>query len=183
MGDHLWTVLNHLESLTKQHQKRIADERENGIRQNNANKLALHHLNISIPKCRFDLDTVNTLLLQNDVNLEAMRGQCVLISGPSGCGKTSLFRICAGLRPVEAERLILPERRHLLFIPQRPYLPLGSLRFQALFLLKGQDNITDKDLYELFQAVNLQYLLERYTLDTVSDVKNCCSITPHIHFF
>jgi putative ATP-binding cassette transporter len=116
------------------------------------------------------------------VNLEATRGQCVLISGPSGCGKTSLFRICAGLRSLDAERLVLPERQHLLFIPQRPYLPIGNLRFQALLLLKGQDNINDKDLYQLFRAVNLQYLFERYTLDTVSSNRSYYLITPHIHF-
>jgi ABC-type uncharacterized transport system fused permease/ATPase subunit len=98
------------------------------------------------------------------VNLEATRGQCVLISGPSGCGKTSLFRICAGLQLVDAKQLILPERRRLLFIPQRPYLPIGSLRFQALFLLKEHNNISDKDLWQLFQSVNLQYLLERHAL-------------------
>jgi ABC-type uncharacterized transport system fused permease/ATPase subunit len=130
-----------------------------------------------------DLDAVNTPLLQSDVNLEVIRGQCLLISGPSGCGKTSLFRICAGLRPIDAEHLVLPERRHLFFIPQRPYLPLGSLRFQACFLLKEQDNINDNDLYQLFQTVNLQYLLERYTLDTVGDNKNCYLITRHIHLF
>ena len=183
MGDHLWAILNRLESLAKEHEKRILYEREKGIRQDDTNMFALHHLNISVPsknlmcnvqdiyRLYFDLDIINTPLLQRDVNLKVIRGQCVLISGPSGCGKTSLFRICAGLRPVDAERLVLPERRHLLFIPQRPYLPLGSLRFQALFLLQNQDNINDKDIYLLFQAVNLQYLFERHTLDTVSDNK------------
>ncbi len=111
------------------------------------------------------------------MNLEAVRGQCVLISGPSGCGKTSLFRICAEFLPVDAQQLILPERQHLIFIPQRPYLPLGSLRFQVLFLLKEQNNIIDKDIYRLFQVVNLLYLLERYTLDTVGGNKNSCYIT------
>jgi ABC-type uncharacterized transport system fused permease/ATPase subunit len=180
MGDHLWLMLNHLEKLTKQHQKRIEYERENGIRQDNADMFALRHLNISIPSKRFsyihqictdffhDSDVINAPLLQSDVNLEATRGQCVLISGPSGCGKTSLFRICAGLQLVDAKQLILPERRRLLFIPQRPYLPIGSLRFQALFLLKEHNNISDKDLCQLFQSVNLQYLLERHAFDTVS---------------
>jgi putative ATP-binding cassette transporter len=127
-------------------------------------------------KLRFDLDAVNNLLLQSDVNLEARRGQCVLISGPSGCGKTSLFRICAGLRPIDAKRLVLPKRQHLLFIPQRPYLPLGSLRLQTLFFLKNQNNMNDKDLYQLFQIVNLQYLLERYTFDTIVDWSKVLSV-------
>jgi ABC-type uncharacterized transport system fused permease/ATPase subunit len=101
-----------------------------------------------------------------------MRGQCVLISGPSGCGKTSLFRICAGLQSINAKQIILPARRHLLFIPQRPYLPIGNLRFQALFLLEEQSTISDRDLFQLFRSVNLLYLLERYALDAVSNSGN-----------
>ncbi|CAF1281965.1 unnamed protein product [Rotaria sordida] len=112
------------------------------------------------------LNVVGSPLLQSEVNLEARRGQCVLISGPSGCGKTSLFLICAGLRSIDAKQIILPARHHLLFIPQRSYLPHGSLRFQALFLIHDQSTINDKDLFQLFRSVNLLYLLERYALDT-----------------
>lgn len=165
IGDQLWTMLNHLEDLTKQRQKVIEEERANGVRQENPDVFALRHLDISIPS----KDTRSSLLLQNDVNLEATRSQCVLISGPSGCGKTSLFRTCAGLRPIEGQQLVLPKRQRLLFIPQRPYLPLGDLRFQSLFLLEQQNAIHDKDLYQLFQKANLQYLLDRYTLQTVVD--------------
>ena len=165
LGDHLWAMLNHLEDLTKQHRRRITEEQENGIRQENPNTFALYHLNVSTPS---ENTRINSLL-QSDLNLETLRGQCVLISGPSGCGKTSLFRICAGLRQIDAQQLILPKRQHLLFIPQRPYLPVGDLRFQALFLLEEQSTIKDDDLYQLFQKVNLQYLLDRYTLYTVAD--------------
>jgi hypothetical protein len=55
MGDHLWTILNHLEKLTKQHQRRIAYEQESGIRQENTNMFILHHLNISVPGKATDL--------------------------------------------------------------------------------------------------------------------------------
>ena len=123
------------------------------------------------------LDAPNAPLLQRNVNLEATRGQCVLVSGPSGCGKTTLFRICAGLRPITAKQLILPQRQHLIFIPQRPYLPLGSLRFQVLFLLKEYNSITDEQIYPLFGVVNLLYLLERYSLDTVGGDTICFLFT------
>ena len=49
MGDHLWTILTQLEKLAKQHQRRIAYEKESGIRQEDANMFILHHLNISVP--------------------------------------------------------------------------------------------------------------------------------------
>ncbi|CAF1101769.1 unnamed protein product [Adineta steineri] len=154
MGDHLWTILNHLEKLTKQYQRRIAYEQESGIRQEDANMFILDHLNIPVS------DVVGAPLLQSDVNLEAIRGQCVLISGPSGCGKTSLFRICAGFQSIDAKQMILPARRHLLFIPQRPYLPHGSLRFQALFLVKDQnlENTSGwKLIVNIFKFIHLPF--------------------------
>ena len=166
MGDHLWTILNRLEELTKQHRNRIVYERESGIRQDDQNLFVLDHLNISLP------GVPSALLLQSEVSLVARRNECVLVCGPSGCGKTSLFRICAGLQSIDAKKIILPERRHLLFIPQRPYLPLGTLRFQAPFLLEDRSNINERDLFQLFQSVNLQYLLERHTLDAVSRIAN-----------
>jgi hypothetical protein len=48
MGDHLWTILNRLEELTKQHRNRIAYERESAIRQENSNLFVLDDLNISV---------------------------------------------------------------------------------------------------------------------------------------
>jgi hypothetical protein len=48
MGGHLWTILNHLEVLTKNHRNRIAYERESGIRQENSNLFVLDHMNISV---------------------------------------------------------------------------------------------------------------------------------------
>ncbi|CAF1369024.1 unnamed protein product [Rotaria sordida] len=148
------------------------------IRQTQSPELAQTYLTV-IPLYSFlitVLNAVNAPLLQSDVNLEAARGQCILISGPSGCGKTSLFRICAGLWPANAKQLILPERSHLIFIPQRPYLPRGSLRFQVLLLLKEHNHIIDQDIYQLFQVVNLLYLLQRYTLDTIIDWPTVLSV-------
>lgn len=55
-------------------------------------------------------------------------GASLLIAGPSGTGKSTLMRAVAGLSR-EGEGIIhLPERARLMFVPQRPYLPAGSLR-------------------------------------------------------
>ena len=174
LGEHLWTILNHLEQLTKQHKKRIDDEQENGIRRQDADRFILRHLNISVP---------GRPLLQRDVNLEAARHQCVLVSGPSGCGKTSLFRICAGLQLIDAAEIVLPARRHLLFIPQRPYLPIGSLRVQALLLVKDRSAINDHDLYRLFQSVNLMHLLRRYSFEAVSALSRIVALFIDMNYF
>ena len=69
----------------------------------------------------------NTLLQQ--VNLELQTGDALLISGPSGAGKTTLLKAIAGIYPFEtfghSQR---PCNANILFLPQRPYMPQGSLR-------------------------------------------------------
>jgi vitamin B12/bleomycin/antimicrobial peptide transport system ATP-binding/permease protein len=55
-------------------------------------------------------------------------GEAVLVAGPSGSGKSTLFRAIAGIWPFGAGRVRVPAGASVLFLPQRPYLPLGSLR-------------------------------------------------------
>lgn len=68
-------------------------------------------------------------VLLDNISLQAQAGDSLLITGPSGCGKTSLLRFLAGLWPFGGSgRTALPHRDHTLFVPQRPYVPQGSLR-------------------------------------------------------
>ncbi|MDO5638943.1 MAG: ABC transporter ATP-binding protein/permease [Neisseria sp.] len=68
-------------------------------------------------------------ILLDHINLNVRRGDSLLIQGPSGCGKTSLLRALAGLWPFGSSGIIRrPARQHILFVPQRPYTPQGSLR-------------------------------------------------------
>lgn len=59
--------------------------------------------------------------------LSVESGDSLLIEGPSGVGKSTLLRACAGLWPYGEGRIELPAGR-VLFVPQRPYLPFGTLR-------------------------------------------------------
>ncbi len=66
--------------------------------------------------------------LVSDLALELQAGDALLIRGPSGIGKTTLLRAIAGLWPYVEGRVGRPVERAALFLPQKPYLPLGSLR-------------------------------------------------------
>jgi putative ATP-binding cassette transporter len=61
-----------------------------------------------------------------DFNVEP--GDRVLVTGPSGSGKTSLFRALGGVWPFGAGSIRIPKGESVLVLPQRPYLPLGTLR-------------------------------------------------------
>jgi vitamin B12/bleomycin/antimicrobial peptide transport system ATP-binding/permease protein len=55
-------------------------------------------------------------------------GRGVLVKGPSGSGKSTLFRALAGIWPFGRGRVSVPESARVLFLPQKPYLPIGTLR-------------------------------------------------------
>jgi vitamin B12/bleomycin/antimicrobial peptide transport system ATP-binding/permease protein len=81
------------------------------------------------------------LIRQLDLELES--GERLLISGRSGIGKSTLLRALAGLWPFGEGEIVLPCEDETLFLPQKPYLPLGSLRTALLY--PRSDLTTDDD--------------------------------------
>jgi putative ATP-binding cassette transporter len=55
-------------------------------------------------------------------------GERILVSGPSGCGKSTLFRAMADIWPYGSGTIEIPVSKKLLFLPQKSYLPIDSLR-------------------------------------------------------
>lgn len=100
-------------------------------------------------------------LLVNDLSLSLAAGQRILVVGPSGCGKTSVLRVASGLWQPKAGSVERPPVGKLLFVPQRPYMLLGSLREQLCYPA-SQDKFTDDQLREVLAEVRLSSLVARY---------------------
>lgn len=73
------------------------------------------------------LGTAGGRALVLDAEITLRPGERVLVTGESGSGKSTLFRAIAGIWPWGEGRIAVPDRATTLFMPQRPYLPLGSL--------------------------------------------------------
>ncbi|XP_007250447.3 ATP-binding cassette sub-family D member 3a isoform X1 [Astyanax mexicanus] len=120
------------------------------------------------------LATPNGDVLIRDLSFEVKSGTNVLVCGPNGCGKSSLFRVLGELWPLFGGSLTKPERGKLFYVPQRPYMTLGSLRDQVIYPDTYEDQkkkgISDQVLKEYLDNVQLGHILDREgSWDAVQD--------------
>lgn len=90
-------------------------------------------------------------------------GHNVLIKGVSGSGKSTLLRAISGIWPFVDGKIFLPERDKLMFIPQKSYLPLGTLR--AALNYPGNKPIDDTELIYLMDLCQIGYLKDKLDLE------------------
>jgi putative ATP-binding cassette transporter len=96
--------------------------------------------------------------LVDPIELDLRPGEAVLIKGPSGTGKSTMLRAIAGLWPHASGRVEMGPG-DAFFVPQRPYLPLGSLREAAFY--PAPPRWDDAEIREVLEAVGLTHLMER----------------------
>jgi putative ATP-binding cassette transporter len=95
-------------------------------------------------------------VLVRGLDLHLERGERLLIMGPTGSGKSTLIRAMAGIWPYSEGEIRIPLGERMLVLPQRPYLPLGTLR--DVLLYPFGDAATDEQLEQLLETAGLQQL-------------------------
>jgi len=98
--------------------------------------------------------------LVTDVSLAVEPGRGLLIVGASGGGKSSLLRAIAGLWNAGTGTIARPKLEDMLFLPQRPYMILGTLRGQLLYPNTDRE-VSDEELTTVLKSVNLADIVAR----------------------
>lgn len=110
-----------------EHMDRMAEEtegKEKKLARKEGEALTLSHVNVFLPDGK-------PLLTGLSCTIE--EGERVILKGPSGSGKSTLLRLLAGLWPYGEGEIHLPSSQNSLFIPQKPYMPMGTLKEAALY--------------------------------------------------
>lgn len=89
------------------------------ITHNNVGAILIEQVSLELP---------NGIKLTDKFDAIIHEGERILVSGPSGCGKSTLFRAMADIWPYGSGTIEIPASKKLLFLPQRSYLPINSLR-------------------------------------------------------
>ena len=94
-------------------------------------------------------------ILVEKMNLLFKKGDNILVSGPNASGKSSFFRMLAQIWPIQDGSLTLlrggPTSGGLFFVPQRVYLPIGTLRDQVIY----PDTVDDMKRKKITDEVNI----------------------------
>lgn len=157
-ANRLRAFTDHMEAQTK-----AAQQAEKKLRiTRGGHVLALHDVQVDLP---------NGEELLRHVSMTFKEGEKVIIRGSSGAGKSTLLRVLAGLWPYAEGKMELPAEGAMLFIPQKPYLPFGTLRHALSY--PGED-AGDDVLIPLMKQCRLEKHVSQ--LDTEGDWMNVLSL-------
>jgi len=126
------------------------------------NDAALRFCNVAIT-----LDD-GTSVIKDTADVTIGQGERVLVVGDSGTGKSTLVRAIAGLWPWGRGEILYAQGTHLFLLPQRPYIPIGSLRRAVTYPTPTED-IDQSHIEDAMKAVGLGQIIDRLDEDIAWD--------------
>lgn len=140
------SIIHRLSELNRSTEKLIHQEKLILIQHHDEDKMIVKNLTITLPRGK---------TLVSGMHLDISWGQRILITGPSGIGKSTLLRALAGIWTFGEGCIHFPAQSKQLFLPQKPYLPLGTLKD---LLCYPHDVISDEKAIEILARCALEKL-------------------------
>ncbi|MBQ3725454.1 MAG: ABC transporter ATP-binding protein/permease, partial [Selenomonadaceae bacterium] len=146
----LAAVINRLAGFTEHMDD--AKKIRSSVTTTTAPELKISALNVSLPTGRE---------LLKKLSLELQNSKSLLVTGASGCGKSTLLRTLAGIWAHASGEISLPANARVMFLPQKPYLPLGTLRRALIYPAAESESPSDDALKKILQLVELPALADK----------------------
>lgn len=143
----LTTFLNHMQDIDD----RVHQENHVKFNKKDANVIGTKNLTLYLPDKK---------PLLTDISQDFVHGQNYLIKGASGVGKSTFVRALAGIWPYGKGEVELPKDHKVMYIPQKPYMPIGTLADAILFPDNVQSRSTE-NLPDILRHVRLEHLIPR----------------------
>ena len=159
----LAAVINRLAGFTEHMDE--ARKTQSKVTTATAPELRISELNVSLPTGRE---------LLRKLSLKVQNAKSLLVTGASGCGKSTLLRTLAGIWAYASGEISLPKNSRVMFLPQKPYLPLGTLRRALIYPSAESDSPPDDKLKRTLQLVDLPALVDK--LDAADDWSRILSL-------
>lgn len=138
------------------------------VREETPDKLRLTDVTISVPAMD---ENKRTREIISSASCSIKSGEHVILKGPSGSGKSTLLRTLAGFWPYVKGHISMPAPSEMMFIPQRPYIPMGTSAEAASYPLETAD---EEILSPLLVECGLSHLMEK--TDTEADWSHILSL-------
>lgn len=147
VGQRLTTFINHMNEV----EANADAQNKLAFTKHEQNVIQAHGMSINTPRGQG--------LLEN-INEEFKHGAHYLIKGISGLGKSTFIRTVAGIWPYAEGQVVLPKNRLIMYIPQKPYMPIGTLEEAVMFPDKEHPEMLAQ-VESVLKKCNLEHLLPR----------------------